>query len=166
MDATVPLPELEEAQRALEAFVTSRRALVLGTLRQEGEVELSVAPFVPYAGGLAVFLSELAPHTYHLRQHRRTEVLLLEDETTVRQAFARTRLSLTCQATLLERNEASAQEVLQMMEATFGGIVSLLRSLPDFHLFLLTPLTGRFIVGFGQAFRVEGWRVVERLTRG
>jgi heme oxygenase (biliverdin-IX-beta and delta-forming) len=41
------------------------------------------------------------------------------------------------------------------MTAEFGEIVSLLRQLPDFHLFALTPTQGQFIAGFGKAFVVD-----------
>lgn len=165
MGATVPTPELAAAQGELEGFLASRHSLVLGTLNEDGRVELSVAPFVPHGDGFALFLSELAPHTANLGRTQRAEVLLLEDEAQVRQPFARTRVSLTCHATMLDREDAQAQVVFQAMEATFGGIVPLLRSLPDFHLFVLTPSEGRFIAGFGRAFRLEGLRVSEHLGR-
>ena len=165
MAAIVPSPDLGEAQAELAAFLASRRSLVLGTLGEDGRVELSVAPFVPHGNGFAVFLSDLAPHTANLRRTGRAEVLLLEDEAEARQPFARTRVSLTCHAGMLDREEAEGKAMLEAMEAAFGGIVPLLRSLPDFHLFVLTPSGGRFVAGFGRAFRLEGLQVVEHLGR-
>lgn len=166
MGATVPSPELREAQAELAAFLARRRSLVMGTLGEDGKVELSVAPFVPQADGLVVFLSELAPHTAHLRRTGRAEVLLLEDEVEARQPFARRRVSLACRVEPLERDAEQGRAALEAMEAAFGGIVPLLRGLPDFHLFVLTPTTGRFVAGFGRAFRLEGLKVVEHLGRG
>jgi putative heme iron utilization protein len=165
MAAIVPSPDLGEAQAELAAFLASRRSLVLGTLGEDGRVELSVAPFVPHGDGFAVFLSDLAPHTGNLRRTELAEVLLLEDEAAARQPFARTRVSLTCRAGMLNREGVQGRAVLQAMEASFGGIVPLLRSLPDFHLFVLTPGGGRFVAGFGRAFRLEGLQVVEHLGR-
>ncbi|MGB9670101.1 MAG: HugZ family protein [Halothiobacillaceae bacterium] len=165
MAATVPSPDLGEAQAELAAFLASRRSLVLGTLGEDGRVELSVAPFVPYGDGFAVFLSDLAPHTANVRRTGRAEVLLLEDESDVRQPFARTRVSLTCHAWMLDRQGAAGKAMLEAMEAAFGSIVPLLRGLPDFHLFILKPTGGRFVAGFGRAFRLEGVQVVEHLGR-
>ncbi|MDM7322544.1 MAG: pyridoxamine 5'-phosphate oxidase family protein [Gammaproteobacteria bacterium] len=161
----MPSPDLEDIQAELASFLASRRTLVLGTLNEDGRVELSVAPFVPHGDGFAVFLSELAPHTANLGRTQLAQVLLLEDEAQVRQPFARTRVSFDCRAERLDRESAQGRAVLQVMEASFGGIVPLLFSLPDFHLFLLTPGAGRFVAGFGRAFRLEGLRVVEHLGR-
>ncbi|MEW5972210.1 MAG: pyridoxamine 5'-phosphate oxidase family protein [Pseudomonadota bacterium] len=165
MAATVPSPDPGTVQAELAAFLASRRSLVLGTQGEDGRVELSVAPFVPFEHGLAVFLSDLAPHTANLRRTGGAEVLLLEDEAEARQPFARTRVSLTCSVGMLDREDAQGRVVLEAMEAAFGGIVPLLRGLPDFHLFVLAPTGGRFVAGFGRAFRLEGLRVVEHLGR-
>ncbi|MEW6467153.1 MAG: pyridoxamine 5'-phosphate oxidase family protein [Pseudomonadota bacterium] len=165
MGATVRSPDLEAVQADLEAFLASRRSLVLGTRGEDGQVELSVAPFVPHGDGLAVFLSDLAPHTANLRRYPSAEVLLLEDEADASQPFARTRVSLSCNVRPLERDDEPEGAVLEAMEAAFGGIVPLLRGLPDFHLFILEPLVGRYVAGFGRAYRLEGQRVVEHLGR-
>lgn len=165
MVAIVLNPDLGAVQAELEDFLARRRSLVLGTQGEDGRVELSVAPFVPHGDGFAVFLSDLAPHTGNLRRTELAEVLLLEDEAEARQPFARTRVSFTCHAGMLDRGDARGKAVLQAMETSFGGIVPLLRSLPDFHLFVFTPIGGRFVAGFGRAFRLEGLRVVEHLGR-
>lgn len=163
MAATVPSPELDQVQDDLEAFIASRRSLVLGTVAGDGHVELSVAPFVLCDEGFAVFLSDLAPHTANLRRSPSVEVLLLEDEADVRQPFARTRVSLACAAVAIERENVRGQVLLERMESVFGGIVSLLRGLPDFHLFLLRPEGGRYVAGFGKAYQLAGLRVMEHL---
>jgi putative heme iron utilization protein len=46
-------------------------------------------------------------------------------------------------------------ERIQAMQDAFGEVVGVLRSLSDFHLFVLRPESGRFIVGFGQAFSIN-----------
>lgn len=37
----------------------------------------------------------------------------------------------------------------------FGETVDLLQSLPDFHLLALTPVSGKYIAGFGKAFSID-----------
>lgn len=163
MGATVPSPDLGRVQSDLETFLASRRSLVLGTQAEDGRVELSVAPFVASEEGFAVFLSDLAPHTANLRRSASVEALLLEDEADARQPFARTRVSLACSAMPIQSDDERGEVVLDQMESLFGGIVPLLRGLPDFHLFLLRPVSGRYVAGFGKAYRMEGLRVVEHL---
>ena len=41
------------------------------------------------------------------------------------------------------------------MAERLGGTVGLLRQLGDFHLIKLTPQTGQYIAGFGQAFDID-----------
>ena len=44
---------------------------------------------------------------------------------------------------------------LDKMSDELGETMSLLRSLPDFHLLQLIADKGRFIAGFGQAFTIN-----------
>ena len=46
------------------------------------------------------------------------------------------------------------EEILEHFTQRFGRFVNALRSLPDFQLFRLTPRSGLYVRGFGQAFRV------------
>ena len=163
MADTAPNSDLVPVQAALDSFLSSRASLVMGTRGEQGQVELSVAPFLCEQGVFYVLLSGLAPHTGNLHRERSAEILLLEDEADGRQAFARIRASLSCIAEPIDQNAAAGQVALEKMEAAFGGIVALLRSLPDFQLFGLTPREGRYIAGFGRAYRLSGLSVVEHL---
>ncbi|TQV64156.1 MAG: HugZ family protein [Halothiobacillaceae bacterium] len=165
MAATSPSgdPGMASVQSDLDAFLSTRRSLVLGTRGGDGLPELSVAPFMRDGDGFVVFLSDLAPHTRNLRREPAAEVLLLEDEADARQPFARARVSLSCAAEPLDRASARGDALLGQMEAAFGGIIPLLRGLPDFHLFRLTPSGGRYVAGFGKAWRLSGLTVAEHL---
>jgi putative heme iron utilization protein len=41
------------------------------------------------------------------------------------------------------------------LQNQFGEIVGVLRSLSDFHLFVLAPISGRYIAGFGQTYTID-----------
>lgn len=165
MAVTVPSSDvgLAAIQSELESFLSTRRSLVLGTRGEDGLPELSVAPFVRDGDGFVVFLSDLAPHTRNLRREPVAEVLLLEDEVELRQPFARTRVSLSCAAEVLDRDSERGEALLAQMEAAFGGIIPLLRSLPDFDLFYLSPKGGRYVAGFGKAWQLSGLAITEHL---
>lgn len=163
MDAIVPSSDLTVAQSELAAFLASRSGAVLGTRGEDGFPELSVAPFVREEDMFAMFLSDLAPHTRNLRREPRVEVLLLDDEAETRQPFARQRVSLSCSVEEVAPDTARSEAMFALMERRFGGMVPLLRGLPDFHLFLLKPYGGRYVAGFGKAYRLEGLSIAEHL---
>ncbi|MEW5838232.1 MAG: pyridoxamine 5'-phosphate oxidase family protein [Pseudomonadota bacterium] len=150
-------------QAQLDAFVAQRQSLVLATQDEHGVCELGLAPFVWHEGGFAVLLSGLAPHTQHLARDSALQVMLLDDEASARQPFARQRLSLRCESVRLERESAQSDSWFDLLAQRFGSIVPLLRGLPDFNVHVLSPQQGRFVAGFGKAYRLQGLRVVEHL---
>ncbi len=151
------------AQHQLEQLLSARQSLVLATHAEYGECELGTAPFVWDEGAFALLLSRLAPHTRHLEAGSRPKIMLLEDEVDVRQPFARQRLTLTCDVQRLERDDARSEALFVRMEQCLGSIVPVLRGLADFHIYVLRPAGGRFVAGFGKAYRLEGLQVIEHL---
>ncbi|MEO1561755.1 MAG: HugZ family protein, partial [Cyanobacteria bacterium J06632_19] len=72
------------------------------------------------------------------------------------QIFARRRLNYDCTATLIERETEKWLNIVEKFEARFGEIIELLRGLADFRVFKLIPHSGRFVIGFGQAYHIDG----------
>ncbi len=160
---TEPSSEFSSIQKTLESFIATRQSLVLATADAEGGCELGVAPFVHVEGAFAVLLSGLAPHTRHLEHEPSAQIILLEDEAETRQPYARLRMTLSCVVTRLAREHERSDAIFELMQARFGSIVPLLRGLNDFHAFVFKPKQGRFIAGFGKAYRLDGLSVVEHL---
>jgi hypothetical protein len=147
-----PHPETD-----LDALRSRCRSLILATLDADGTPQASPAPFVRDARGrYCVFVSGLSPHTAHLATGRPVGILLVEDEADALQIFARRRLSHSCTVEEIGGGTADWDGYLTAFGERFGPVVDVLRSLPDFRLFRLTPETGRFVRGFGQAYRVVG----------
>lgn len=146
-----------------EDFYANRQSIVLSTLDSKGEIESSVAPFVTLDGVLFIYVSELAKHTQNLLLLNKIEDktstlisgLLLADESATEQMFARERITLQLSVTEVEREQTLYNEVLLKFSEKFGEVVSMLITLPDFHLFALTPIKGGYVRGFGQAFAFE-----------
>jgi len=155
--------DFSAVQNQLESFIAARQSLALATHDAQGECEMGVAPFVHVDGAFAVLLSGLAAHTRHLEREPRAQVMLLEDEAETRQPYARLRMTVNCDVTRLAREDERSDAIFELMQARFGTIVPLLRGLNDFHVFMLTPRYGRFIAGFGKAYRLDGLDVVEHL---
>lgn len=156
-------PDLERVTQDIQALIDRLGSLTLVTLDAEGDPEPSYAPYLFQDGAFHLFISQLAPHTGHLETQARASVMLMADETQTAQIFARERLILRCSVDWPE-GETSAR-VLDAMQERHGSVLSLLRRLPDFRLVRLNPRDGRYVAGFGKAFRLEGLRPVEWLSR-
>jgi heme iron utilization protein len=69
--------------------------------------------------------------------------------------FAHERAVFNCKVTEIQRNGEIYTAQLKVLQGKFGEVVSLLRSLSDFHLFALRPENGRYVAGFGQAYTID-----------
>jgi putative heme iron utilization protein len=149
-------------KETLGQLLEKARTLQLATLDALGEPSISYAPFVQDdAGNFYIFVSGLASHTQEIINHPQVAVLVIADEQEARQIFARTRATYRCAAEVVAREEAIYPPILAAMEGRFGNVVGLLRGLGDFVLFRLKPQSGRFVMGFGQAFVLAGERLRE-----
>ena len=143
-------------------FKSSVKTLSLSTLTDEGQPNISYAPFVTDDDGFFyVFLSQLASHTQDLLNQHIASIMLMEDEQNSRQLFARQRITYHCKISIIRSDNKTYDEILNNFESSFGSIIPLLRNLPDFILFKLSPTEGRYVEGFGKAYELTG----KNLTR-
>lgn len=148
--------DLDQAKRAYRDLLDRARTLVFGTLSADGVPGCGMAPFIQHGGSFYVYVSQLAAHTRQLLDLDRTQVMVIEDEAAAKQIFARQRANFVCTVEVVAREDAAYQSVLDNMETRFGAIIGVLRSLPDFLLFRLSPLSGRFVSGFAAAYDIGG----------
>jgi len=147
MDAERSAWFIEDASALLHAM----RTLLLATANGEGEPQASCTPFVVDDGALYVFVSALAPHTANLSARGDTSVMLVRDEAHCADPFARPRLTLRCSVAEVARDSGAWHQVLDRMHARLGATVALVRELPDFSLFRLSPRQGQVVSGFARA---------------
>ena len=69
--------------------------------------------------------------------------------------FAREQAIFDCSVKDINRDDDCYATQLMALQNQFGEIVGVLRSLSDFHLFALSPESGRYVAGFGQAFTIN-----------
>ena len=143
-------------------FRTSVKTLSLSTLTETGHPNISYAPFIEDENGcFYLFLSQLASHTQDLLKQPLASILLMEDEQDSRQLFARQRITYQCDIIIIQSDDTSYRNILDNFESSFGSIIPLLRNLPDFILFKLTPTEGRYVQGFGKAYQLIGEHLTE-----
>ncbi len=160
-------------QQQCLAFFESRSTLILSTFDSKGTLETSVAPFVTEGEYLYVFISELALHTQNilewitaketaisnpvlLKSPGLVSCLLVADEVETEQLFARERLTMQLELAEIGRASSEFKLIMTRFESKFGEVIPLLKSLSDFHLIQLTPITGGYVKGFGKAFTFKG----------
>lgn len=146
----------EEQTSKYRALVLSQKTLLLSTVTEQGEPECSYAPYVrDQQGVFYIYVSELATHTRNMLQKHRVSVLFIRPEKEVNNLFARERVVFKCKVDEVLSSEERYDKQLLKMKHKFGETVELLCSLPDFHLLALTPLNGKYIAGFGQAYLID-----------
>ncbi|MDX5298949.1 MAG: pyridoxamine 5'-phosphate oxidase family protein [Gammaproteobacteria bacterium] len=155
MNRSEPLPQNATAMR--NALLAECRTLQLASCDADGQPHASYAPFVWVDDSFHVFLSRLAAHTEHLRQHRRAGVLLIRYEQSCPNHFARPRLSAHCAVEVMDRAQDNEhlENVLNLLQQRCGDTVAVLRTLPDFELMRLQPTHGTLVLGFGQAWELD-----------
>jgi putative heme iron utilization protein len=136
-------------------FQSAFRSVLMATVNQDGVPEASYAPYVMDDDGrYYVFVSGLARHTRDFQETGHVSLQFIENEDGATNLFARRRLTLLCDVSAIPPASPVHEEILEHFKQRFGRFVNTLRSLPDFQLFRLTPRSGLYVCGFGQAFRV------------
>ncbi|MDF5560146.1 heme utilization protein HutZ [Vibrio parahaemolyticus] len=147
-------PEIKE-------FRQERRTLQLATVDAEGRPNVSYAPYVQNQEGYFVLISKIARHARNLLENPNVSLMMIEDEESSKQLFARKRLTFDAVANVVERDTEMWQQVVGQMKERFGEIIDGLSQLEDFVLFNLKPESGLFVKGFGQAYQVSGDDLVD-----
>lgn len=147
--------EVRLSQEVLD-FLHSRRSLQLSSLTPEGAPYASYAPFAIGDECLYVLLSEIAVHAVNLTANPQASVLIIEDEDTAGELFARVRVNYTVRADWLQYGSDEFKLGLASLVERHGERPASLSELSDFKLFRLAPLGGRYVKGFGKAYNLAG----------
>jgi putative heme iron utilization protein len=150
------MSQFEKIQAEYEKFTQEFASIIISTVNQEGIPNASYTPFVmDEYKNIYIYVSGLASHTANIQNHPQVGVLFIDDESKTPNIFARRRLSFDCTAILVERESEQWNQIVEKFQARFGEIIEMLRSLPDFRIFQLTPTEGRFVVGFGSIYNIS-----------
>ncbi|PPK72852.1 hypothetical protein B0F88_103290 [Methylobacter tundripaludum] len=148
--------ELEDITQRYQELMASQQTLLLSTASANGVPDISYAPFVRDDEGVFyIYVSEMACHTVNLLNNPQASILFIRPESESPNLFARERAVLSCSVSEISRDDVIYADRIQALQDKFGEVVSVLGSLPDFHLFALRPENGRYIIGFGRAFSIN-----------
>lgn len=134
-------------------FMESRHTVVLSMLDAQGNPFTSCAPFVKKDGKLYIYISEVAEHYHLLEKSEYIDALLIADQADSKNAFATERARWQCVPKNIGND--GHEDIFELFYDAYGkAMVEMLQGL-DFALFELTPLQGRYVIGFGLAFKVD-----------
>jgi len=154
-----------DVQQDIAELLRRRTNIVLATIDEQGQALASQSPYaLDEDGNFLVLISGLAEHGKTLRNAESVNVMLMEDETGLANPFARERLNYTCKVEMLPPDSDARKDGEQLLIGRFGKFVQTLIQLPDFTMFRLSPVSGRYVAGFGAAYAIEDGRI--RQLRG
>jgi hypothetical protein len=144
-----------ELTAVLRQLIHDRRVAALGTLHQG-------APFVsmvPYAiggdGNLIVHVSRLAAHTTDMLDNPDVSLLITEAETPAKMPQELARVTVQGRAEMVGRDTERYADIREVYLSRFADAAPLFE-FSDFNIFIIKPVSARFIAGFGQAVTLTG----------
>ncbi|MGB0662367.1 MAG: HugZ family protein [Pontibacterium sp.] len=137
-------------------FINSRQSLQLATAGKDGLPYASYSPFATDNGQVFVLLSEIAIHASNLLENPHASLLIIQDEDSAEELFARVRVNYQATATHIEFEAPDWKQGINCLAERHGERIHNLAKLADFKLFKLQPTGGRFVKGFGKAFDIVG----------
>ena len=138
-------------------FLNQFKSLILATVSENQQPDSSTAPFLrDNNGDIYVYLSELAQHTRNLLVNPSASLMVLADEASSKNLFARKRLTMQVSATEIPRNSPQYEFIMDAMQSHLGNTLDVLRALPDFHLFQFQIDHANYVQGFAKAYALKG----------
>jgi heme utilization protein HutZ len=156
MDSKVKQERLQNRlEPEIHEFRQQCRTLQLATVDEQGCPNVSYAPFVYNEEGYFVLISEIARHARNLVAAPNLSIMMIEDEASSKELYARKRLTFDATAGQIERDSEVWDRVIGQLADRFGSIIHNLSQMKDFKLFRLKATRGLYVKGFGKAYQVS-----------
>jgi putative heme iron utilization protein len=154
-----------ELTERLAQLVHVRATAALGTLHADAPY-VSMVPYAIAAdgSGFIIHVSTLAAHTKDMLADARVSLLIAEAEGRKRSPLGLARVSVQATA---ERLDSDALQLPQFRTAYLARFpdAEQMFGFADFALFLIRPVSARFVAGFGQAHSLSAESLSDVLRR-
>ena len=152
-----------EMTEALARLLRSRATAALGTLHA-GAPYVSMVPYAIAAEGFLVHVSTLAAHTKDMLADARVSLLVAEAEGEAKSPLGLERVSVQATAEQVAAGAARLPEFRTAYLARFPDAGQMF-GFADFSIFLIRPVSARFVAGFGQAHSLSAESLAQILRR-
>ena len=143
-----------------DAVLTTARTLIIGTGPESGDdsscPELGVTPSIRHDDHFFIYPSRLSAHVRVMMESGVSQFLVMEDEASAQNIWARKRIRFTAEIIEIDRHSDDFNLLSDIFAARHGPTMNLIRDFTDFHMLKLVPLHGVMVLGFAKAFRLEG----------
>lgn len=124
----------------------------ISSVNENNLAHSSYAPFIESEKKFFICISGMAKHTHNLMTNELISIMMIEDESKSNNLFARKRVTFDVQTTPIERDSLVFNGAMTLFRDKFGNSAGIYESMPDFQLFELSPVRGRAVFGFGEAY--------------
>ena len=154
-----------ESNESLARLVRARSTAALGTLHG-GAPYVSMVPYAIAAdgSGLLIHVSTLAAHTKDMLADARVSLLITEAEGAEKSPLGLERVSVQATAERVAAGAAGLPAFRAAYLARFPDAEQMF-GFADFSIFLIRPLSARFVAGFGQAHSLTAESLTKILQR-
>jgi hypothetical protein len=154
------LKHKKEAEIEKNLLIKNIHSAILSTSNKENINNASYAPIgVDKNNNFYIYVSELAKHTQNILENPSLSLMLIEDESNATNIFARKRLTINGDVSVLEREADDWYAGIQIMQLRFRDHMKFLLDMTDFHLIKIVPKDALLVYGFAKAFRFEGQKL-------
>ena len=139
----------------LQQLIHGRMIAALGTLHQGLPFVSMVTYAVARDGSFILHVSRLAAHTQDMLDNPEVSLLITESEAAGKMPQALARVTVQGRTEMLDRESEKHTDAREIYLSRFPDAIPLFE-FADFNMFIIEPVSARFIAGFGKAVTVTG----------
>jgi len=136
-------------------FIEQFDTLMVSSISSKLKPHSSYAPFVSQDKLYYICISKMAKHTTNLLKTPAASIMFIQDESESKNSFSRKRVTFDVNVLNIERDKEKFLEIMKLFNEKFGERASMYEQMADFYLFEFTPLSGRAVFGFGEAYKYK-----------
>ncbi len=149
------ISDIQELRDQRDSLMRARTILIAAK-SQEDYPEMGVTPVIRHDGDFYIYPSHLASHVRAMLDQNVAQFMMIEDETSAQNIWARRRLKFTASLVDVERDSALFDLLCTQFAAEHGPTIGVIRDFSDFHMMRLVPTVGVMVLGFAKAFELRG----------
>lgn len=150
----------------MQKFIKQFKTAAIATIDIQNLPFSSYAPFVYDNNRFYIYISDIATHAKNIQLNPNASLFFIEDESKSDNLFARKRISLQCDTSLIQRDSKRFEEILSLFSEKFDpSMIEMLQKMLDFNLYELKVINGEATFGFGEAYFIGGEEMNELVPR-